>query len=102
MEVDKNARDRLLAYNSFSGRSLETADWWSELSPEGQAEYLAEHPDSKKAKEIHQKMKESRENRPSHKSLQDHEEKQTHPNLMKHDPNIKKQLDGVHPDVQKF
>jgi hypothetical protein len=31
-----------------------TSDWWAELSPEGQKEYLAEHPDSKKAQEVRQ------------------------------------------------
>ena len=32
------------------------ADWWSDLGPEGQENYLAEHPDSEKAKEARAKQ----------------------------------------------
>ena len=43
------------------------ADWWAELSPDGQAEYIAEHPQSKKAQDHKEKqVKEHQDRKAKH------------------------------------
>jgi hypothetical protein len=95
--IGKRAAARVTAF-----RQLETADWWQELSPEGQAEYLKEHPDSKKAKEIHEQRKQAQLKRPSIKTHEDHLEKQEHPDMVKHADDHPKNIEHLHPDAQKF
>lgn len=91
----KSTQERITAYKEVAG-------WWEELSPEGQAEYLKEHPDSKKAMEVRDQQKKNREERPSHKALIDHEEKQKHPNMVKHQDDHPKNVDHLHDDAKKF
>ena len=43
-------------YHSLNDQTL-TEDWWSDLSPPEQAEYIKDHPDSKKAKTAKEKEK---------------------------------------------
>ena len=43
-------------YHSLNDQTL-SEDWWSDLSPPEQAEYIKDHPDSKKAKTAKEKEK---------------------------------------------
>jgi len=43
--------------NLRNGKEIVTEDWWTDLSPEGQAKYLKDNPGSKKAKEAKKKEK---------------------------------------------
>jgi predicted ABC-type ATPase len=40
------------------------ADWWSNLGPEGQAQYLKDHPNSEKAKEAREQQKKTEQEAP--------------------------------------
>lgn len=93
--IIKRSQARIAAFQQIAG-------WWEELSPEGQAEYLKEHPDSKKALEVHQKRKDAQAKRPSIQSHEDHVDKEENPNLVKHDENHKKNAKDLHKDVQQF
>ena len=90
-----NAKSRITAYKEVAG-------WWEELSPEGQAEYLKEHPDSKKSQEIRQKMEKNRDDRPSSQALKNNDEKKEHPDMVKHQPDHPKNVEHLHPDAQQF
>lgn len=52
------------------GARLESAneEWWSKLSPEQQGEYLRDHPNSKKAKEMKSEEERKSEDKPVEKS----------------------------------
>ena len=95
--IAKRAAERISAF-----RQIVTADWWSELSPEGQAEYLKEHPDSKKAKEVHEQRKKAQLKRPSIQSHEDQLEKEEHPDMIKHQEDHPQNIEHLHPDAQKF
>lgn len=95
--IIKRAADRVTAF-----RTMQLADWWAELSPEGQSEYLKEHPDSKKAKEVHEQRKNAQLKRPSIQTHEHHLEKQEHPDMIRHQDDHPKNIEHLHPDAQKF
>ena len=46
----ENATNEFIG-NLREGKEIVTEDWWSDLGPEGQAQYIKDHPQSQKAKE---------------------------------------------------
>lgn len=77
-----------------------TANWWDNLGPDGQAQYLKDHPNSEKAKEARQKQQKTGE-KPKAEDKPKKEEPQTQKPKADEKPDAKEKKEKPEPEQKK-